>query len=430
MRLLPLLMLVAALGAQEPSLPRSLQDRPLRGCRLPATEALVAGQLWTGGVVPYTWGASVTPAQQSAMRAAMLEIEQQVNVTFVPRASQSDWVQVLDGPLNSSPVGRQGGMQRLYVFNWNSRFAMVHELMHVLGFWHEHQRPDRDTYVAVQWANIANEDRYLFDIAPTGNRLQTPYDFGSVMHFGATESSTNGQPTILVNAAYAPQPTMGQRSALSTGDLDGLRRTYGSRVPPVIATLTPSAVPAYQAPPIVLTGQLLDEVVRLRVNGTNVNFTRPTQYTLGFLMPSNTPIGNAQVTVESQVGASNAVTLAVTGNDPPALVGGSALVRNGFNNLITARTDNVRANYLLVGLDAQPSVIPGVISLGLGNQFQTLAILRGPVVGDAQGWARFFFPVPNSVPVNTNLWFQSIVLDPNALTVPISASNVLTARVF
>ena len=84
------------------------------------------------------------------MRAAMLEIEQRVNVTFVPRAAQSDWVQVLDGPLNSSPVGRQGGMQRLYVFNWNSRFAMVHELMHVLGFWHEHQRADRDTYVSVQ----------------------------------------------------------------------------------------------------------------------------------------------------------------------------------------------------------------------------------------------------------------------------------------
>lgn len=134
--------------------------------------------------------------------------------------------------------------------------------------------------------------------------------------------------------------------------------------------------------------------------------------------------------MESQAGASNAMTLAVVGNDPPVLVGGSALVRNGFNNLMTARTDNVRANYLLVGLDAQPSVLPGVISLGLGNQFQTLAVLRGPVVGDNLGWARFYFTVPNGVPATTNLWFQSIVLDPNSLTVPISASNVLTARVF
>ncbi|MEY4675253.1 MAG: hypothetical protein RL148_3037 [Planctomycetota bacterium] len=427
-----MLLLAAVLGAQEPSLPRSLQDRPLRGCRMPtaATDSVVAGQLWTGGVVPYAYGSSVTPAQQSAMRAAMLEIEQRVNVTFVPRAAQSDWVQVLDGPLNSSPVGRQGGMQRLYVFNWNSRFAMVHELMHVLGFWHEHQRADRDTYVSVQWSNIATEDRYLFEVVPTGNRLQTPYDFDSVMHFGATEGSANGLPTLLVNGAYTPQPGMGQRTALSTSDVDGLRRTYGSRVPPVVATLSPASVTAYQPPPVVLTGQLLDEAVRIRVNGTNVTFTRPTQYTLQFLVPSNTPIGNAQVTVESQAGASNAMTLAVVGNDPPVLVGGSALVRNGFNNLMTARTDNVRANYLLVGLDAQPSVLPGVISLGLGNQFQTLAVLRGPVVGDNLGWARFYFTVPNGVPATTNLWFQSIVLDPNSLTVPISASNVLTARVF
>ena len=42
------------------------------------------------------------------------------------------------------------------VFNLQSRETLVsfHTLFHVLGRYHEHQRPDRDEYVMVQWNNI------------------------------------------------------------------------------------------------------------------------------------------------------------------------------------------------------------------------------------------------------------------------------------
>lgn len=31
---------------------------------------------------------------------------------------------------------------------------VLHELMHVLGFWHEHARADRDRYIRVNWDEI------------------------------------------------------------------------------------------------------------------------------------------------------------------------------------------------------------------------------------------------------------------------------------
>ena len=36
----------------------------------------------------------------------------------------------------------------------NFQNTVLHELCHILGMEHEHQRPDRDDYVEINWTNI------------------------------------------------------------------------------------------------------------------------------------------------------------------------------------------------------------------------------------------------------------------------------------
>lgn len=423
--LLPL----AAAGAQS-ALPPELLNRPLRGCTLAGSgESVLGGTTWTGGNVPYVWHANVTPAMQQAMQAAMLEIQAVANVRFVVRTSETDYLLVRDSVLNSSSVGRAGGAQVVHVFNWNQRFTLVHELVHALGFWHEHQRPDRDTFVTVNWANVLAGMETGFQIVPTGNVQGSAYDFDSVMHGAGTEASSNGQPTLVVNPPNQHQQTaIGQRTHLSTGDARALRITYGSPTPPVLTSLTPDATPTWGPSAVTIDGQLLDEAVRVFLGTQQVTFTRPTPSQLRFTPPQLSAIGSYTVEVESLTGRSNGLQLRITGNDPPVLEGAPIVIR-GFPIPYRVHGDNVRTAVLAASVDLLPSVVPGIVSLGIGNQFATLLTV-GSVQGNTAGVATINIQVPSTVPPNVSFHLQALLFDAANPVPPLPVSNVLQVRTF
>jgi len=53
-------------------------------------------------------------------------------------------------------VGKRGnGPQAISIGKNCDKFGIVvHELGHVVGFWHEHTRPDRDNHVQIVFKNI------------------------------------------------------------------------------------------------------------------------------------------------------------------------------------------------------------------------------------------------------------------------------------
>ena len=69
--------------------------------------------------------------------------------------------------------------------------------MHALGFLHEHQRPDRDEHVQVNFHNVKDgrkDDLMKFKSIAPGNQEYDPY---SLMHYGTEAFSKNGKPTLV-----------------------------------------------------------------------------------------------------------------------------------------------------------------------------------------------------------------------------------------
>ena len=80
-----------------------------------------------------------------------------------------------------SPVGRQLRQHRQFLELWIvSKFVIFHEVMHLVGFHHEHSRYDRDNYVKIHWENTDPAMKYNLkkNTKEKTTNLGEPYDYG------------------------------------------------------------------------------------------------------------------------------------------------------------------------------------------------------------------------------------------------------------
>lgn len=110
--------------------------------------------------------------------------------------------------------------------------VLIHELMHTLGFAHEHCRADRDQWVTVHLQNVSLFNRGQFKNPPLSKDIGD-YDYRSLMHYYSTAFSKNKEMTI-VPVAHPPKGKpfpanqLGYALTFSKGDLAGLQLVYGA----------------------------------------------------------------------------------------------------------------------------------------------------------------------------------------------------------
>lgn len=183
---------------------------------------------WKGNEVAY----SINPNLPNPERVhrVIAYFNEMTPIRFVPYTNQTDSIVFEPGSVELclSYVGKIGGHQPIYLDHRCTDREITHEVMHALGFVHEHSRPDRDRFVRVNWDAIEDDKQSQFEIVPISlsePHKDRPFDFQSIMLYESSAFAKRpGETTILSLSGQQIEPA---REGLSPEDLTRLQILYG-----------------------------------------------------------------------------------------------------------------------------------------------------------------------------------------------------------
>jgi len=206
---------------------------------------------FTGGKyeVAYFFTSGFDNHRKDTIRSKFTEFERDTCVKLVEVDNKNDpkYSNKLEIQQNmgcSSYVGRHFKHQMLSLANrCEGSYIPLHEAMHALGWLHEQQRPDRDQYVKV-WRDRCS----MSDSSFNGNQgimsdskwidQGTPYDVGSIMHYGTRSCAKGGDDVI--TKPDGSKLTLTKGHSLSQHDINQINMVYKCDMGPGTTTQAPS----------------------------------------------------------------------------------------------------------------------------------------------------------------------------------------------
>ncbi|XP_075934319.1 zinc metalloproteinase nas-4 [Anarhichas minor] len=198
----------------------------LEGDMVLSSDRNAVGTSWPTTAIPYAISPELV-GRTADILSAMAMVSEHTCVSFPKRSSESSYLHFIISRGCASFVGFGGGEQPLFIGPECIVGNMVHEILHALGFHHEHTRMDRDVYITVLFNNIMEGREKNFHKVP-GTTFDLGYDVNSILHYGSRFFSANGDRTIVPNQYVQ---NMGQRVKMTEGDIQKVRRLYNCESP-------------------------------------------------------------------------------------------------------------------------------------------------------------------------------------------------------
>lgn len=205
--------------------------------------------------------------------------------------------------------------------------------------------------------------------------------------------------------------------------------------PPVLASISPleqlAVLPEGPAS-ISVFGSNLTVVTDVKINGESLPTLPPAWNVVsGTLLmltpPQSTTLGEQTIELISPFGSASTTYNVVLNSEAPAL--DLELSEPAF--LISALGLNARVGsnpgdlaILAVATSGLPSSLPGLLELGIGNQFTEVYDFGSKVVDATSGYASFSSPLNSTLPIGLKLYVQAIALTSPSLTLPLPVTNV------
>jgi hypothetical protein len=212
------------------------------------------------------------------------------NIQFVAYTNQTDYVSFyfnpgdFSGECEVTGVGRIGKEQQVGGSAACTLATVLHEMGHVVGLWHEQSRPDRDTYVSVNYGNLIKGSISNFNQIYDNAQETTLFDYASIMEYPAFAFSRNGGPAIESIPAGIPLSNL---TGYTAADIDGVERMYGNAPAAITVTSNPPGLQVLVDGNPVTTPQVF---TNWALNSTHtLDVASSVQSQAGYIVNSNTP---------------------------------------------------------------------------------------------------------------------------------------------
>ncbi|XGW15448.1 hypothetical protein V3C99_001149 [Haemonchus contortus] len=188
-------------------------------------------RLWNNHTVHYFFTMTLNEdARRAFLRGAKMWTENtcikfkedpyaQVQNLLVVQAKSGCW----------SNLGKLGSLQHISLADGCETSSIAaHEIGHTLGFYHTMSRHDRDKYVIVDFENIEEKWRsqFAWQSELENDNFDLAYDYGSIMHYRASDAAINRQQPTLMPYDKDYRETLGS-PFVSFIDVLMLNKLYG-----------------------------------------------------------------------------------------------------------------------------------------------------------------------------------------------------------